>query len=131
MSHFFITDVHYNKIINQMNDIFKNVNDDIKNEIYKAKNIKCRDSKLKFDDTLLYSFYYCKPKETKLKIVSDLNFKNDNKNKYNNDIGGGVSFYFFLLNKYYHFFKSFLFPFFNIIKSFLLKKVKYITLIII
>jgi hypothetical protein len=69
-----------------MNDIFKNVNDDIKNEIYKAKNIKCRDSKLKFDDTLLYSFYYCKPKETKLKIVSDLNFKNDNKNKYNNDI---------------------------------------------
>jgi hypothetical protein len=69
-----------------MNDIFKNVNNDVKNEIYKVKNIKCRDSKLKFDDTLLYSLIYCKPNETKLKIVSDYNFKNNNKDKNNNDI---------------------------------------------
>lgn len=70
-----------------MNTIFKNVNDDIKNEIYKAKNIKCIDSKFKFDDTLLYSFNYCKPNETKLKIVSDLHFKNNYKEQnYNNII---------------------------------------------
>jgi hypothetical protein len=74
MNNNIITDIHYDNIINEMNGIFKNVNNDIKNEIYKVKNIKCRDSKLKFDDTLLYSLIYCKPNETKLKIVSDYNF---------------------------------------------------------
>lgn len=85
----FINENKYKIIINDINNIFNNAEDDIKKYLLFDKGIKSRNSKLSFKDTLLYSFNYCKLNETKLKIVSDFNFKNNYNN--NNSINNYIS----------------------------------------
>jgi hypothetical protein len=81
-----ITDEMYNRIINDINLIFDNIDNDISRVIFKIKGIKTRKSKLSFKDTLLYSLNYCNAGNTKFKIVADFNFNNDKKDKNGNDV---------------------------------------------
>lgn len=65
------------KLSDEINNIFKNVNDDIIKLIFKNTKIKNRNNKLTFVDVLNYIFNYSFINSTKQQIVSDFNFKNN------------------------------------------------------
>jgi len=66
----------YELLSNSLNSIFKNVNIDIKN-ILTYKNIKTRNCKISFSDTLLYKFLYAYKDYSKQQVVSKLNYDNE------------------------------------------------------
>jgi hypothetical protein len=66
----------YSNIVNELNLIFKNIDDNIKKDLFEKHNLKTRNRDLSFTDTLIYKFLYSKPESTKLSIVSSQNFDN-------------------------------------------------------
>lgn len=73
----------YSNVTNKLNNIFYNLNDNIKKTIENTKQIKIRNRETSFIDALLYKFEYSKVNKTKQNIVSELNIKN-NKNTFAN-----------------------------------------------
>lgn len=73
--HKFIKDLI--KLSNELNEIFKNSNKNIKEELLKKK-IKTREGKITFEDVLSYIFNYSFIDTTKQSIVSNYNFNNNN-----------------------------------------------------
>lgn len=65
------------KLSDELNNILKNVNNDIIKLIFKNTKIKNRNNKLTFVDVLNYIFNYSFIDSTKQQIVSDFNFKNN------------------------------------------------------
>ena len=64
------------KLANELNELFKNCDNNIKKELLKNK-IKTRNRKITFTDVLTYIFNYSFIDTTKQKIVSDHNFENN------------------------------------------------------
>ena len=73
-SELFMNDL--DKLANELNEIFKNSDNIIKEELYK-NNIKTRNGKINFTDVLTYIFNYSFINTTKQQIVSEHNFNND------------------------------------------------------
>lgn len=69
----------YSNVVNELNLIFKNVDDQIKKLVSEIYNIKTRNRDLKYSDTLVYKFLYSQLHTTKLSIVSSQNFINNEK----------------------------------------------------
>lgn len=67
----------YSNVVKEINLIFNDVTTNIKDEIYKLYNVKARNSKLNFKTTLLYKFLYSAPENTKLGLVSSINYYNN------------------------------------------------------
>ena len=67
----------YENVVKEINKVFNNLSGNIKDEIFDIYNIKVRDSKLKFNDVLLYKFLYSLPENTKLALVSSINYDNN------------------------------------------------------
>ena len=65
------------KLANELNELFKNCDDNIKKALLKNK-IKTRNSKITFTDVLTYIFNYSFIDTTKQSIVSKYNFNNNN-----------------------------------------------------
>lgn len=63
------------KLVDELNSIFKNINEDIIKLRYKTFKIKSRKNKLTFIDILNYMFNYSLINTTKQQIVSDFNYK--------------------------------------------------------
>lgn len=61
----------------QLNVIFKDINEDISNMIFKTTKKHSRKKKLTFNDAVLYLFNYCSINKTKLNVVSNINFNNN------------------------------------------------------
>ena len=92
---------NYSILTNNLNNIFKNVNNDI---IYNLSNYKkTRNSKLKYSDVLYYKMLYSFKNNSKQSIVSTINFKNykliDRTTYHKKDLKMNVSFYYSLFNK--------------------------------
>ena len=68
---------NFSEISNDINSIFKNVNNDITKLIFSTFKIKNRNNKLTFVDVLNYIFNSSFINTTKQQIVSDYNFKNN------------------------------------------------------
>jgi hypothetical protein len=65
------------KLSDDLNLLFKNADNDIKNILDTEFKIKTRNKKLSFSDALCYYFNYSFIDNTKLEVVSDLNIEND------------------------------------------------------
>lgn len=65
------------KLSNELNEIFKNSNKNIKEELFKKK-IKTKEGKITFEVVLSYIFNYSFIDTTKQSIVSNYNFNNNN-----------------------------------------------------
>jgi len=63
-------------LTNDLNDIFKNVETEIK-DILNAKNIKTRTRKISFMDSLCYKFKYAKKHTTQKEIINDHKYENN------------------------------------------------------
>lgn len=68
----------YNNVITELNFIFNDLNNVIKNDVEEYLNIKTRKRDITFIDALLYKFSYSIPDTTKEQIISSFNFDNDN-----------------------------------------------------
>ena len=92
---------NYYILTKNLNNIFKNVNNDITNNI--VDNKKTRNSKLKYSDVLYYKFLYTFKNNSKQNIVSNINFKNnkliDRTTYHKKDLKINVSFYYDLFDK--------------------------------
>lgn len=69
--------LNFNNVVKEINFIFKDISQDIKNFIFDAFNIKIKQSKINFNDVLLNKFLYSVPENTKSSIVSSHNFNNN------------------------------------------------------
>ena len=75
-----LKNILYKELLNltdKLNNIFKNVDNEIVKLIFKTSKIRNRKSKLSFVDVLIYIFNYSFTDTTKQQIVSDYNFKNN------------------------------------------------------
>ena len=61
----------------QLNNIFKNTNDNISKMIFDINGKLSRNNKLTFNDAVIYLFNYCFKHKTKNEVVSFLNFDNE------------------------------------------------------
>ncbi len=66
----------YNFLSNSLNNIFKTINNDLKNLLIK-NGIKTRNNKISFSDVLLYKFLYTYKNISKQYIVSKFNYDNE------------------------------------------------------
>ena len=66
----------YNNIFIKLNEIFKNLEVDIKNDIYNINKIKTRKGKISFTDALINKLKYSELGITKLNLISEYNFNN-------------------------------------------------------
>ena len=64
-------------IITKLNDLFKDLEKTIRNDIYNINKIKTKKGKITFLDALIYKFKYSEPDLTKQKLISDFNFNNN------------------------------------------------------
>jgi hypothetical protein len=62
----------------QLNNIFKNTNDNISKMIFDINGKLSRNNKFTFNDAVIYLFNYCFKYKTKNEVVSFLNFDNEN-----------------------------------------------------
>jgi hypothetical protein len=69
---------NYINVVNELNNLFKDLDNTIKSDVEKALNIKVRDRETSYTNALLYKFKYSIPETTKQEIVSEMNIK-DNK----------------------------------------------------
>jgi hypothetical protein len=67
---------NYNNIFIKLNEIFKNLEVDIKNDIYNINKIKTRKGKISFTDALINKLKYSELGITKLNLISEYNFNN-------------------------------------------------------
>ena len=66
----------YDFLSKSLNNIFKNVNTDIINSLFKS-GIKTRNNKISFSDVLLYKFLYSYRDNTKQTIISNFNYESN------------------------------------------------------
>jgi hypothetical protein len=66
----------YDFLSKSLNNIFKNVNIEIKNLLFKS-GIKTRNNKISFSDVLLYKFLYTYKNNTKQSIISNFNYESN------------------------------------------------------
>ena len=64
-------------IITKLNELFKDLEKTIRNDIYNINKIKTKKGKITFLDALIYKFKYSEPDLTKQKLISDFNFNNN------------------------------------------------------
>jgi Tfp pilus assembly protein PilW len=76
----------YKNVVNELNNLFNDLDNTIKYDVENALNIKVRNRDTSFSDALLYKFRYSIPDTTKQEIVSEMNIT-DNKttSKYSYD----------------------------------------------
>lgn len=67
-------EITYENVYSSINNIFDNVEKDIKDFIYKIYKIKSRTTKVSFKSALIYSLLYTKIDGTKSEIVNELIF---------------------------------------------------------
>lgn len=67
----------FENVVKEINLIFKDISQDVKDKIIDIYNIKLKNSKIKFDDVLLNKFLYSVPENSKVSIVSSFNFENN------------------------------------------------------
>ena len=58
--------INYSNIVNSINNIFINIESDIKKFIYESSGIVTRKTKLSYTDTFIYSLECCKINKTKI-----------------------------------------------------------------
>jgi hypothetical protein len=66
----------YDFLSKSLNNIFKNVNIEIKNLLFKS-GIKTRNNKITFSDVLLYKFLYAYKDNSKQSIISNFNYESN------------------------------------------------------
>lgn len=72
-----------NKVINDMNMVFSNTDNDIRDFIHKFNKTKTRKSKISFINAFIHSLCYCDVTKTKMEITNNFNFKNEKNIKIN------------------------------------------------
>ena len=92
---------NYSTLTNNLNSIFKNINNNIINDL--PDNKQTRNSKLKYSDVLYYKMLYSFKNNSKQNIVSTINFKNnkliDRTTYHKKDLKMNVTLYYNLFNK--------------------------------
>jgi len=75
--------ITYKNICDSLNIIFLNIENDIKNFIYKIYKIKTRKSKVSFIDTFIYATLYTQINKTKTDVINELNLITNNNEIFN------------------------------------------------
>ena len=67
----------FEKVTTELNNIFKNLEKKLIEDVERNLNIKTRKRDITFINALLYKFNYSIPKETKVSIISSYNYDNN------------------------------------------------------